>query len=291
MKKNLSYATQAGSVSVTRDLSPEKSASLTVFYFDDNLFYSLVQNAQVNLQHCINGYSKSVLLKESFSAPGQTQPTKVLKPNKTVFLNQLIELVNEGYYVDIFIFAHGNPDKIYFANDKTLSPSELEQALVQEKSGFSHLPIRMVYQMNCYAQTFNQTWLKVGAKAVCGTRYVNFYPNQFNAFAREWNKGNVLFEKAVYDSNTESSRTVMQALVAADAASKLSPKDWDKCPPLSTVLGDKPCAKSYFLACWIDKREWQEGQSGKENMNYSSYMFTPGINFTKSNESILVWHP
>jgi hypothetical protein len=29
-----------------------KSASLTVFYFHDNLFYKLVQNAQVNLQHC-----------------------------------------------------------------------------------------------------------------------------------------------------------------------------------------------------------------------------------------------
>ena len=82
---------------VAHDLSPEKSASLTYYYFDDSPFYKLVQNAQVNLQHCIDGYSKSVMLKESFSAPGQTQPTKVLKPNKAVFLGQLIELVNEGY--------------------------------------------------------------------------------------------------------------------------------------------------------------------------------------------------
>jgi hypothetical protein len=70
MKRNLSYAAQSRVGPVTHDLSPDKRASLTVFYFDDNLFYTLVQNAQVNLQHCIAGYSKSVLLKESFSAPG-----------------------------------------------------------------------------------------------------------------------------------------------------------------------------------------------------------------------------
>jgi hypothetical protein len=214
-----------------------------------------------------------------------------MKPNKAVFLGQLIELVNEGIYVDIFIFTHGNTDKIYFANDKTISPTELEEELAEEKSGFNYLPIRMVYQMNCYGRTFNQSWLNVGAKAVCGARYVNFYPNQFNAFANEWYKGNVLFEKAVYDSNTESSRTVMQSLVAADAASELFPKDWDKCPVFSTVLGDKPCAKSYFLARWLDTGEWQEGESGKDNMNYSSFMFTPGINITKSNKDILVWYP
>jgi hypothetical protein len=290
MKRSHS-ATDARSGAVARDLSPEKSASLTFFFFDDNLFFTLVQNAQVNLQHCIDGYDKSILLKESFSAPGQTQPTKVLKPNKEIFLNQLIELVNDGYYVDIFIFAHGNPDKIYMNNDKILAAGELKEVLAEDNSGFNNLPIRIVYQMNCYARTFNQAWLDVGAKAVCGARYVNFYPNQFNAFAREWSKGNVLFEKAVYDANTDSSRTVMQTLVAADAAKELFPKDWNKCPVGSTVLGDKPCAKSYFLARWIDEGEWQEGESGKDNMNYSSYMFTPGINFTKNDKSLLKWHP
>jgi hypothetical protein len=279
-------------MSTTHALSPDKSASLTVFYFDDNLVYTLVQNAQVNLQHCIDGYAKSVLLKESFSALGQTQPTKVLKPNKAVLLNQLIELVNEGYYVDIFLFTHGNPDKIYLANNLILSPPELEEALTEEKSGFHYLPIRMVYQMNCYGHTFNQTWLNVGAKAVCGSRYVNFYPNQFNAFARAWDKGDVLFEKAIYDSNTEASRTVMQTLVAADAASELFPKDWHKCPLGSTVLGDHACAESYFRARWgLSTDEWQKGLSGKANMNYSSFMFTPGMNITKNNTSILMWHP
>ncbi len=293
MDKNLLNATVANAGSASNRTSPTKSASLTVFYFDDGPLYTLVQNAQVNLQHCIDGYDKSVMLKESFSAPGSTQPTKVLKPNKVVFLNQLIELVNEGYFVDIFIFTHGSQNMIHFANDKDLTPTELEEELAEEKSGFNYLPIRMVYQMNCDGSTFNQAWLNVGAKAVCGTRRINFYPNQFNGFAKEWNKGNVSFEKAVYDSNTESSRSVMQALIAADAASELFPKEWDKCPLLSTVLGDKPCAKSYFSARWtLGGGRWQEGESGKENMNYSSYMLTPGtLQFTKNDKNILVWHP
>jgi hypothetical protein len=290
MKKYLSYATQAGSNTVTNDVAPKKSASLTYFYFDDNAFFNLVQNAQVNLQHCIDGYAKSVLLKESFSAPFETQPTKVLKPTKENFLSQLIDLVNDGYWVDICMFAHGSPNKIYMANDLTLSPTELEDAVAEDKSGFRHLPIRFVYQMNCYGHTFNQSWLNIGAKSVCGARYVNFYPNEYNGFANEWDKGNVLFEKAVYDSDTDSARTVMQTLVAADAMSQLSPKDWDKCPFGSTVLGDKPCAKSYFLANWLGNGEWQAGQSGKENMNYTSFMFTPGINITKRDSAPLVWH-
>lgn len=290
MKKQFSYAAQAGSATAAKDVSPDKCASLTYFYFDDNPFFKLVQSAQVNLQHCIDGYDKSVLLKESFSSFGKTPPSKVLKPNKEVFLNQLIELVKDGYYVDIYFFAHGNPDKIYMGNNKTLSPSELEDAVSEDKSGFTHLPIRMVYQMNCYGHTFNQSWLNIGALCVAATRFVNFFPDDFNKFGEAWSSGNVLFEKAVYDSNTESSRAVMEALIAADAASQLFPKDWDKCPIGSTVLGDKPCAKSYFLANWIDKGEWQEGQSGKENMAYSSFMFTPGINITKNDKKALVWH-
>ncbi len=198
MKKYYSLAAQASAGVATADVSPDKSASLTYFYFDDNPFYKLVQNAQVNLHHCIDGYDKSVMLKDDYSGTGK-QPTKVMKPNKVIFLNQLIDLVQGGYYVDIFIFAHGSPDKIYMNNALTLSPTELKDAVSEEKSGFKYLPIRMVYQMNCYGHTFNQTWLDIGAKSVCGVRDVNYYPNQFNAFASSWNKGNVLFEKALKD--------------------------------------------------------------------------------------------
>lgn len=286
MKKQLSYAAQASAGNLVLDATPEKSASLTYFHFDgDSALYNLVQNAQVNLQHCIDGYSKSVMLKDNFSAVGQTKPTKVLKPNREVFLDQLNELVNEGYYVDIFIFAHGSPDRIYMANDKSLCTADLKE--LAEASKFKLLPIRIVYQMNCYGHTFNQTWLDIGAKSVCGARGVNFWSNQFNKFASDWAKGNVPFEKAVYDSNTASARTVMETLILADASS--SNKVWGNCPFLKTVLGDDPCAKDYFCTIWHIDDVWQKGKSGKENMDYSSFMFTPGANITKNDKKVLEW--
>jgi hypothetical protein len=147
----------------------------------------------------------------------------------------------------------------------------------------------MVYQMNCYGRTFNQTWLSLGAKVSCGARWVNFYPNQFNKFASEWKEGNVSFDKALQESNTESSRSVMQTLIAGDALGRFN---FDKCPFGRTVLGDHACAKSYFDANWLASDEWQNGQSGAENMNYSAYMFRPGLEtLTRNNMAPLVWHP
>jgi hypothetical protein len=270
-------------------MKPQKQASLTVFFFDDNPFYTLVQNAQVNLQHCIDGYDKSVLLKEDFKSVGQTKPTVNLKPNMQVFLNQIVNLTNEGFFLDIYVFAHGNDDKIYFDNGKVLTSDILKSELNKSKTGHGEYPIRIVYQVNCYGRTFNQTWLSLGAKVVCGPRWVNFYPNQFNKFAVNWNKGDVSFDQALKLSNTDSSRTVMQSLIASDAMSKFN---FEKCPLGKTVLGDHPCARSYFDKNWLARDEWQEGQSGAENMNYSSFMFRPGLNdLTKKNMDPLVWHP
>ncbi len=270
--------------------SPTKSACLTVFFFNDNLFTSLVQNAQVNLQHCIDGYDKSVLLKEDMNSVGQTRPTVLKKPNKEVFLSQIKELANDGYWIDIRVFTHGFTESIPFANDKYLTASELESELSKSGSGYSQLPIRSVYQMNCYGHTFNQVWLRLGAKVVSGARYVNFYPNQFNKFASEWAKGNVSYTNALQESNTESSRTLMQTAIQADAAKDIFPKNWDKCPIGSSILGDRPCAKSYFTTFWQSTDEWQNNQSGKDNMNYSSYMFRVGeTGLTANNRSLLVW--
>jgi hypothetical protein len=268
-------------------MTPRKSAALTIFYFDDNLFYSLVQNAQVNLQHCIDGYDKSVLLKEDYNPVGQDRPTELGKPNREVFLNNLVELADEGFLVDIFLFAHGNDDRIYLANNLSLTNDLLRAELAASETGHAELPIRMVYQMNCYGQSFNQTWLALGAKVVSGARSVNFYPNQFNKFAAEWKKGHVPFSEALRLSNTESSRTVMQSLIAADALTKFN---FDKCPIGRTVLGDHACAKSYFDANWGLGDEWQAGLSGTENMNYFSRIFRVGLtNLTRNDTSSLSW--
>jgi hypothetical protein len=289
MKKMFSYAAQASAGAATTTLKPTKSACLTVFHFEgDSMVYNLIQNAQVNLQHCIDGYDKSIMLKEDFNSVGQTKPTEVKKPNKVIFLNQLVELANDGYWIDVRIFTHGSVNRIHLNNNLDITPQDLLDAKKETKHGI--FPIRSVYGVNCNGITFNQTWLDIGAIVACGARATNFYPNRANKFHTEWESGNVAFKDALERSDTESAHTVMQTLIAADAASQLFPKDWDKCPIGSTVLGDKPCAKSYFSANWGLKNYWQEGKSGKENMNYSSDMITVGQNITKNNHSVLVWN-
>jgi hypothetical protein len=62
-----------------------------------------------------------------------------------------------------------------------------------------------------------------------------------------------------------------------DAPAQKSAGEWDGCPFGKTVLGDDPCARDYFVSRWLlHEDEWYAGQSGKENMNYSSFMFTGG---------------
>lgn len=273
----------------TNTMTTRKSAALTIFSFGDNLYKTLAQNAQVNLQYCIDGYDKSVLLKEDFNPVGQDQPTETGKPDQRVFLNKLVELADEGYFIDLRIFTHGRPDTIHLPNDMDLTSGVLRSELAKSKTGYGYLPIRMVYQMNCYGHSLNKTWLDLGAKVVCGARGVNFYPNQFTKFGAEWAKGDVGFAEALRLSNTESSRTVMQSLIAADA---LGRSNFDKCPPLKTVLGDHACAESYFDKNWGPNDTWQAGQSGKDNMSYASYMFRGGLtDLTRNNASLLNWHP
>ena len=289
MKRMLSHAAQASAGAATTTLKPTKTACLTIFHFEgDSMVYNLIQNAQVNLQHCIDGFDKSIMLKEDFNAVGQTKPTEVLKPNKVIFLNKLVELTNEGYRTTVRIFTHGKDQAICVNNGLYITPQDLLDAKKETKHGI--FTIDSVYGCHCNGSSFNKTWIDIGAIVSGGARDTNFYPNQANKFHTEWEKGNVTFKDALKNSDTESSRTVMQALIAADAASQLFPKDWDKCPIGSTVLGDKPCAKSYFTARWGLGNVWQAGKSGKENMNYASDMLVAGQNVTKNTIDTLVWN-
>jgi hypothetical protein len=293
MEKMFSYAAQASAGTASTTLRPTKSACLTVFHFDkDSNVFKLVQNAQVNLQHCIDGYDKSVMLKEDFNSAGQTKPTVVKKPNKVIFLNQLVELADDGYWIDVRIFTHGVQGGIIMNNgmgnaDLHITREDLLAAAKETKHGI--IPIRSVYGCNCNGASLTQTWIDIGAIVAGGSYDTYFYANTMNDFHREWNKGNVTFEEAIERSHTDTARTVMQTLIAADAASQLFPKEWNKCMPGSTVLGDKPCAKSYFSAEWGLGNCWQEGQSGKENMNYASRMIVAGQNITRNNKDVLVW--
>jgi hypothetical protein len=133
----------------------------------------------------------------------------------------------------------------------------------------------MVWSSACYAATLNNNWRAIGAKTVAGARYVQFYPNSFGPFIAEWNKGNVGFGSAVEGSDTAAVRTAAQLYIANVHAPSHN-SQWGHCSFGSFVTGDSKCAKEYFSAMWGLDSEWQGGLSGKENMNYSSYMLREG---------------
>jgi hypothetical protein len=169
-----------------------------------------------------------------------------------------------------------------------LTNDDITAQLSSARTGLTVLPIRLVYQVNCYGQTMNTTWRSVGAKVTVGSRLVNFYPTQFERFAEEWNKGNVSVDKALDAADTETSRTLVQTYIGYVHAPSCN-KAWGSCPFGKTVLGDHACAKDYFSTIWgLGNGEWQPSMSGKENMNYSSTRMRGGM-ITATKNTIPTW--
>jgi hypothetical protein len=131
----------------------------------------------------------------------------------------------------------------------------------------------MVWGVHCYGDSFASTWTKLGAKASAGARFVQFYPNQFTNFITSWKKG-AGFGASVRTAVTSTVRTATQVYLLAHALAKRA--DWGACPLRSTILGSSPCAKVYFQRYWLDGTEWQDCESGKQNMNTSSFMIVTG---------------
>jgi len=162
-----------------------------------------------------------------------------------------------------------------------ITASDIRTALHPSTTGFTRIPIRLVWGTNCYGQTLGETWCDCGAKATAGARYVNFYPTSWGNFIDAWNTGTVSFNDAVANADTAAVRTVVQTFIAVVDAKKEKnkPGGFNGCPLGSFVTGDGPCAREYFVPHWLAADEWQAVVSGKDNMNYSSYMARSGDTF------------
>jgi hypothetical protein len=265
-----------------------KAASLIYFYYGDSHYNTLGQET-LKLKKAMEDYEFTVLLKHE-TLPGwadlSEKDEKLANvkdiPTKANLFKYILQLAEDGYYLDLFIFSHGWTDKFKaskgsHSTEDFVTGENIKNELDPDKTGFTRMPIRIVWGTNCYGQTLGETWRSIGAKATAGARYVNFYPNAFGNFIGDWNKGNVSFDNAVADSDTDRVRTVVQTFISlVDAPAKKKAGKWGGCPLGKTVLGDNECAKDYFDSVWLGKGEWQEGMSGKENMNYSSFMFRGG---------------
>ena len=173
----------------------------------------------LKLKKAMDGYKFKVLLKDNSLPSWADLSEKDEKlcdikelPTRANLFKYLIQLGQDGYYVDIFIFSHGWPKK-FKASDGTnrsencsvdyVTNDDIMNELAPAKTGLTHMPIRTVWGTNCYGQTLGEPWRSVGAKTTAGSRYVRFYPNAFGPFIDAWNKGDVSFHDAVAESDTD----------------------------------------------------------------------------------------
>jgi hypothetical protein len=256
-----------------------KSASMIFFHYGDSVFSTMVQET-LSLSKGMSGYSRTVLLKHDqvpswcdFSEKDESLADVIATPTKANFFAQLVDLTRRGHYIDLFIFSHGTREAFKastgsYTSLDWITKNDIQDELAPEKTGFSHIPIRIVWGTYCHGSTLNNNWQGAGAKASAGARFINFYPNAWGPFIGEWNKGNVGFGSAVEGSDTALVRTAAQTYISQIHAPSHN-KEWGKCPFGSFVLGDKDCAKEYFTKMWFSPdSDWQNGMSGKENMNY-----------------------
>lgn len=275
--------------------SSRKAASLVFFYYGDSKQITLFQET-LRLKRAMQGYDYKVLLKHEvtpswldFSEKDEKLADIKAPPTKDNLKKYVVDLAKDGYMIDLYIFAHGSPNlftasggshnnTVYFRSSDVLS--------ILASSGLSKLPIRVVYQAQCYGQSLNAEWRQIGAKVSTGARGVTFFPHAFGNFIKQWNKGNVAFSTAVAGSQTASVRTTGQLAMQAHATG--TRKQWGGCPFGKTILGKHSCAREYFDHTWFGPGEWQSSMSGKQNINYASRMLTSGATTTTKN-TVPVW--
>jgi hypothetical protein len=255
-----------------------KTASLVFFYFGEDSYVKRLAQETVQLHLALTDYDRQILLRHEtdlgpfeLSERAERKADVVDLPTRENLVKYLNELGDDGYVVDVYVFSHGTTRSFRasrgtYGDNRTCTASYLEQNV-------NPLKIRVVWQCNCYGSTMADCWHALGAKAVAGSRHVNFYPTRFARFARLWNRGE-RFSTAVSKSDTKAVHGPVQIFILADALG--SRKEWGGCPPGQTVLGKSSCAKAYFTERWFPSDEWQDGKSGRQNMNYQSHMVVSG---------------
>ena len=273
-----------------------KKASVIYSHWGDSKFRTLFQESQINLANVIEPYHRSILLSHD-SMPdwmdGNGKARKLASEVKAPTLQNLAatleSLADQGYTIDLFVFSHGRPEEFkgtngtYSATDYISSTSI--RMLAQPGSsytGYASLPIRIVFQMNCYGSTLNDDWRAIGATASMGTKFVNFKVNTFNSFAKAWTGGST-FKTAIGELDSKSAWTVVDVLILGDArvtandGIKDNGRSWSGCPLGKTVLSKHSCAQDYFVARWSESAsEWVNGENGKDFMRLSSTVLTSG---------------
>lgn len=265
-----------------RPAADRGTASLLFLYYGDSKFKSLFQET-VKLKLAMEGYDSTVLLKHNdvvepfWDLAERDERLANIKdlPTRRNFIRYLRKLVDSGYLVDIWIFSHGAPGQFLASTGRHGSVGWITSddiGNLADAMGYAYLPIRLVYQINCYGNGLARAWRRAGAKSVTGSRYINFFPNQFGKFARLWNRGRDV-ATALQRADNGASRTVAHAYILTHARGHRN--EWGGCPFPRTVLGRHRCARKYFDWWELDALDWP-GKSGKYYMYYASQKLVSG---------------
>ncbi len=284
---NLKPATTSRATNYRKGPKANKRASLIVFYNDDKPLWQLMQRIQVQEEYAIKNYDRSILLSNK-KYKADPKPYKKDKATEENFFKYLKELAEDGYYIDIFIITHGSRygiSMIEFKNNKYAPDNEgtiRAREIVDKLSpiyGPGKFPIRTVFMLNCWGgSSVAQAFKDVGAKSVCGARYLNYLFSRFTHFAKAWQDGET-FDAAIDYAHKDD--WLDKNLVAANSAQKK--KHWKKCKGYIDVLKDKGnCVRDYYQSMGTWRGEWLYDQTGEENIEFSSDFFVLGdLNMTK----------
>lgn len=275
-----------------------QTATFIWAYWGDNNLTTMGQET-MRLKKAMDGYNYKVLMKHNHTPPwldlsegDERRADVMMPPTPANFTAQLVALAQAGYIIDIYINAHGLPGRFtasggtHGVNDTRIT-EDIIRAL-PAAAGLTKLPIRMVYQTHCYAESLNAAWRAAGAKVVTGARTVQFYPYQFGRFMSRWHGGDSV-RTANQEGTTAATRSIGQGYILADALAKRTAGEWGGCSFGRTVLGSHACAREYFDYRWFDPGDWQSGMSGKQNMNRASTMVTSGSSAVRKNSLNLTW--
>lgn len=274
-------------------------------YFGDSRFRTLFQEGQINLKKVVEAYDQSVILTHpdlpalfgGGNARALDLADEVLSPSFDNLAAALESLADAGYVIDLYIFAHGLPDEFGGTTGTLYQPEDITAVRIRElaqpnfsRTGYQQLPLRMVYQMNCYGSTLNADWQGIGAKTAMGSRFVVFNSNTFNRFSTRWLRGDP-FQTAVDERDTATAWGIMRRLIVLDATSIMfagkertldDGTTWKfrGCPlkRAKKVLGSHQCGRDYFMVRWAElASEWDSSvRSGREFMAHSSEALTVG---------------
>jgi len=269
------------------------AAAIIYVNYQDAPSARLVQD-RVNLGPFMEGYARKVLLKDrrtpAFLGLGERDEKLadlVLPPTRTHLFAQIVDLAAKGFLIDLFLFCHGWKTCFGGRNDVDAGEDRIDNdaigaSLAPAATGYACMPIRIVWGTDCEGCRRNPAWLGIGARAVSGSKATNFYPDGARNFIDDWNRGDVSFDRAVADADTDVVHTVVQTWLAyVDAPAQKKAGRWSGCSFGKTVLGDDPCAQAYFSACWGLVEGWEDGRtgrgrSGREMMDRSSFKLRGG---------------